>query len=82
MVKEAEKLMRQEEKKKKREMLIAAKDAGEDVESLASSNLISDKSHSKKSKAHAAMTDQRSAQSPLAQSNKFTESERQSLGKH
>jgi len=50
MVKEAEKLMRQEEKKKKREALIAAKDAGEDVESLASSNIVSDKSKSKKSR--------------------------------
>ena len=33
MVKEAEKLIRQEEKKKKREQYEAARDAGEDVES-------------------------------------------------
>jgi hypothetical protein len=49
MVKEAQKLVRQEEKKKKREALAAARDAGEDVESLASSTLLSEKSGSKKS---------------------------------
>lgn len=31
-------------------MMMAAKDAGEDVESLASSNIVSDKSKSKKSR--------------------------------
>lgn len=59
MVKEAQKLVRQEEKKKKREALAAARDAGEDVESLASSTLLSEKSGSKKSQAK--VQDQRSA---------------------
>jgi hypothetical protein len=54
MVKEAEKLIRQEERKKKREQLEAARDAGEDVESIASSGPMSDKSASKKSQAKAA----------------------------
>ena len=54
MVKEAEKLIRQEEKKKKREQLEQARDNGEDVESLASSGPMSDKSASKKSHAKAA----------------------------
>lgn len=49
MVKEAQKLARLEEKKKKREALADARAAGEDVESLASSTLLSEKSGSKKS---------------------------------
>lgn len=48
MVKEAQKLARQEEKRKKREALAAARAAGEDVESLASSTLYSEKSGSKR----------------------------------
>lgn len=61
MVKEAEKLIRQEEKRKKREQLDAARDAGEDVESMASSGPMSDKSASKKSHAKRTVMDERSA---------------------
>lgn len=50
MVKEAQKLARQEEKRKKREALAAARANGEEVESLASSTLYSDKSGAKKNK--------------------------------
>lgn len=82
MVKEAEKLIRQEERIKKREQFQANREAGDDGESIASSGPMSDKSASKKSHAKAAMQDGRSAQSPNAQSEKFTQSERQSLNKH
>ena len=58
MVKEAQKLARQEEKKKKREALAEARAAGEEVESLASSTLYSEKSGKKSGKTPA---DQKSA---------------------
>lgn len=84
MVREAQKLVRQEEKKKKREALAAARAAGEDVDSQYSSSAgPSEKSGSKKSKPHGG--DQRSMQSPHARSEaedkSKTASERQSLGK-
>ena len=49
MVEEAQKLIRKEEKKRKREAMAMARANGEDVESLASSTLLSEKSGSKKS---------------------------------
>ena len=48
-VEEAEKLARKEERIKMRQLIKEARDAGEDLESLASSTLYSEKSHSKKS---------------------------------
>lgn len=49
MVEEAQKLIRKEEKKRKRDAMAMARANGEDIESLASSTLLSDKSGSKKS---------------------------------
>ena len=49
MVKEAQRLARKEEKRRQREALQAARAAGEDVESLGSSTLYSEKSGSKRS---------------------------------
>jgi hypothetical protein len=49
MVKEAQKLARKQEKVKQRDALAAAREAGEDIESVASSTLYSEKSGSKRS---------------------------------
>jgi hypothetical protein len=49
IIKEAEKLARKEERVKMRQLIKEAREAGEDLESLASSTLYSEKSHSKKS---------------------------------
>jgi hypothetical protein len=58
-------LVRQQEKKKKMEAMMAERDPNDmDNDSLASSNVLSDKSGSKKSRPN--MQDQKSAQSPHA----------------
>jgi hypothetical protein len=69
MVEEAQKLIRKEEKKRKREAMAVARANGEDVESLVSSTLLSEKSGSKKS-AMGRGGDHKSAQSPNAHSQR------------
>jgi len=60
MIREAQKLVRQEEKRKKREERAVMKDGdGDDAESMGSSNIVSEKSGSKKSRVN--VQDQRSA---------------------
>lgn len=49
MVKEAQKLARKVEKGKQRDAIAAAREAGDDIDSVASSTLYSEKSGSKRS---------------------------------
>ncbi len=81
MIQEAQRLARKEDKRKKRERILEARAAGEDVESLASSTLYSEKSGSKKS----GTKDGKSVQSPTDREGgtdkSKTHSERQSMGK-
>lgn len=85
ILKEAEKIARREERRKIRELIQESKATGEDVESIASSTLYSEKSASKKSKGK---TDDHSTKSPNNKSERGhgddtekSQSEHQSKGK-